>query len=39
MNHYAVDNGDIEVYSYEYIPDTDKTPIKSEENYEMEHIF
>ena len=38
LNNYTIDNGDIEVYPSESMPDLDKTPINSDENDEMDHI-
>ena len=39
LNHYAVDNGDIEVYPSDSIIYTDKMPIKSEDDDKMNHIL
>ena len=38
LNHCSVDSGDIQVYPFEYIPDTDTITIKSEGNDEMHQI-
>ena len=39
LYYYAVGNGDIEQYLSDYTIDPDTTPIRSEENEEMEHLF
>ena len=39
LNHYTVDNGDIEEHSSDYMPDTDQTPIKSNKNDEMDQLI
>ena len=47
LNHHAIDNGDVEVhplefpveYNYEYVPDTDTTPIKWIDDDEMDHLM
>ena len=39
LNHYAVDNGDIEVYPSDSMIYPDKTPIKSEDNNKMNRIL
>ena len=47
VNHHAFDNVDIEVhpsefpfgFNYEYVPDPDTTPIKSIDDYEMDHMI
>ena len=46
INH-AIDNGDIEFHpsefpvesNSEYVPDPDTTPIKSIDDYEMDHLL
>ena len=39
LNHNAVDNGDIEVYTSNYMPDPYKTAIKLEDNDEIDHLL
>ena len=38
-NHYAVDNGDVKVYPYEYMIYPYNTHIKSDGNDKMYHII
>ena len=47
LNHCDIDNGNIEVHSSEFpvesnsnsVPDPDATPIKSIDDYEMDHLL
>ena len=47
LNHHAIDNGDVKVNTSDYpvesnsesVPDTDTTPIKSNNDDEMDHLL
>ena len=47
LNHHAIDNVDVKIptsdvpveYNYESVPYTYTTPIKSIEDYEMDHLL
>ena len=47
LNHHSIDNGDVKVHtsyfsvelSSESVPYPDTTPIKSNDDYEMDHIL
>ena len=47
LNHHAIDNGDVKVHpsefpvesNFESVPDPYTTPIKSIDDYEMEHLL
>ena len=47
LNHHVIDNGDVEVHPSEFpvefnsesVPDSDTTPIKAIDDYEMDNIL